>query len=100
MPPDPPTRKRSRTLPDQIATKVTRKLLAQRRNHSVWYGFGMFGLVGWSVTIPALLGIALGIWIDRHVTSPYSWTLMGLVFGVAIGCMNAWYWIQKESQDD
>jgi ATP synthase protein I len=98
MTPD-PSRRRSPRLPDQIATKVHRKLLAQRRKHSIWYGFGMFGLVGWSVAIPALLGIALGMWIDRQITSPYSWTLMGVVLGVAAGCFNAWYWIQHESRD-
>lgn len=57
-------------------------------------------MVGWSVAIPSILGIALGVWIDNNIQSKYSWTLMLLVIGVALGCFNAWYWINKESQSD
>ena len=57
-------------------------------------------MVGWSVAIPSLLGIGLGVWIDTHIQSKYSWTLMLLVIGVALGCLNAWYWISKESHSD
>ena len=61
------------------------------------YGLGMFGLVGWSVAVPTLLLLALGIWIDSRYDSPYSWTLMLLVLGIMLGCWNAWYWVQRES---
>ena len=84
----------------QVATKAERKLKARKEKKSIWFGLGMFGMVGWSVAIPALMGIALGIWIDTHIPSRYSWTLMLLVFGLILGCFNAWYWIDKESQGD
>jgi ATP synthase protein I len=84
----------------KIARKAQRKLKAQQTRRQVWVGLRMFGLVGWAVTIPTLLGIALGIWIDRRVQSQYSWTLMLLLMGLALGCFNAWYWITKESQGD
>ena len=84
----------------QISTKSDRKLKARREAKNIWFGLGMFGMVGWSVAIPSLLGIALGVWIDTHIKSKYSWTLMLLVIGVALGCLNAWYWISKESQSD
>jgi ATP synthase protein I len=61
---------------------------------------GMFGLVGWAVAIPTLIGIAVGIWIDKRWPSPYSWTLMLLVIGVVVGCLNAWYWVRRESRRD
>jgi len=57
---------------------------------------GMFGLVGWSVAIPTLIGIVLGIWIDRRWPSPFSWTLMLLTIGVIIGCLNAWAWVSRQ----
>ena len=63
----------------------------------------MSGLVGWSVTIPTLIGAALGIWVDKQYTSRYSWTLMLLLMGLIIGCLNAWLWVQseyKEMQED
>ncbi|PMB46374.1 hypothetical protein CEN41_05985 [Fischerella thermalis CCMEE 5330] len=81
----------------QVKQKCDRKLQARREgNHSIWAGLGLFGMVGWSVMIPTLLGIALGIWIDQRFKSPYSWTLMLLFVGVVLGCFNAWYWIQRE----
>lgn len=84
----------------QVESKADRKIKARREKKSIWFGLGMFGMVGWSVAIPALIGIALGIWIDTHIPSRYSWTLMLLVFGIILGCFNAWYWIDKESQRD
>ncbi|MEO1400947.1 MAG: AtpZ/AtpI family protein [Cyanobacteria bacterium J06635_1] len=84
----------------KIDRKAQRKLKARHSRTQVWRGMRMFGLVGWAVTIPTLLGIALGVWIDRRVQSQYSWTLMLLLIGVALGCFNAWYWVDKESQRD
>lgn len=82
-----------------VGKKEKRKLRARReRDRGVWFGLGMFGLVGWSVAVPTLLFLALGIWIDRRTTSAYSWTLMLLVVGIAVGCLNAWYWIRTESR--
>ncbi|MDY0185848.1 MAG: AtpZ/AtpI family protein [Desulfuromonadaceae bacterium] len=86
-------------LAEQIGNKAARKIRA-RRNHSqgVWFGLGMMGLIGWSVTVPTLLGAALGIWLDNHHPGNRSWTLALLVAGLAIGCMNAWLWVAKEDK--
>lgn len=84
----------------QLERKTTRKLKARRDNHtSVYFGLGLFGIVGWSVAVPTLLAIALGVWIDRRWPGPYSWTLMLLVVGVVLGCINAWRWVQKSQQE-
>jgi ATP synthase protein I len=68
---------------------------------------GMLGIIGWSVTVPMLLGVALGLWIDRTFPGKYSFTVMLLVGGLALGCVNAWSWIKKhginhnsENKDD
>lgn len=85
-------------LEENVRTKSKRKMNARRQKRKgLLYGLGMFGLVGWSVSIPALLMLALGIWIDSRYSSPYSWTLMLLVLGIMLGCMNAWYWVSRES---
>jgi len=60
----------------------------------------MFGVVGWTVAITTIIGVALGIWIDRNWPSSYSWTLTLLFIGLIVGCLNAWYWIKKESGPD
>lgn len=83
----------------QVSQKSKQKVKArQEGDRSIWAGLGLFGMVGWSVMIPILLGISLGIWIDRRFPSPYSWTLMLLFVGVVLGCWNAWYWIQREQR--
>ena len=84
----------------EVAAKVARKLRAQRNsNQGVWFGLGMMGLVGWSVAIPALAGTALGVWLDSHHPGNHSWTLALLIAGLAIGCFNAWHWVDKENKE-
>lgn len=81
-----------------IARKEARKLLARQQKKSVWFGLGMFGLVGWSVVIPTLLGLAVGIWLDNRGDSDISWTLTFFFTGLILGCFNAWKWVNKEGQ--
>lgn len=81
----------------QVAAKARRKLDAQRRvNKTIWFGFGWFGLIGWSVAVPTLLGIFAGLWLDARYPGPRSWTLMLLVAGLILGCWNAWRWVFDE----
>ncbi len=81
----------------RIARKEQRKLWARRhQKERVWFGLGMFGIVGWSITIPTLLGLAVGLWIDATWPGRFSWTLMLLVGGILLGCWNAWYWVSQE----
>jgi ATP synthase protein I len=85
----------------KVEVKQERKLKARReKDRSVWFGLGMFGLVGWSVAIPTLIGIALGVWIDTRWPSRISWTLTLLFIGVVLGCLNAWRWIKREGRHD
>ncbi|MFP4082142.1 MAG: AtpZ/AtpI family protein [Candidatus Aminicenantes bacterium] len=82
---------------EEVGKKELRKIRARRkRDESIWFGLGMFGLIGWSVAIPTLIGIAVGIYIDTKWPSPISWTLMCLFIGVVLGCLNAWFWVKKE----
>ena len=88
-------------LSEQVAKKERRKIKARReQDRSIWYGLGMFGLVGWSIAIPTVIGIAIGVWIDRTWQHKFSCTLMCLFVGVVIGCSIAWYWIKQESRDE
>lgn len=84
----------------QIKSKSARKLQARRQqDRSILFNLGVIGLVGWSITIPTLIGIAIGVWIDRRFPSQYSWTLMMLFIGLVLGCLNAWFWVQQESRN-
>ena len=84
---------------DYIAAKEKRKLNALNENsESVWSGLGMFGMVGWSVAVPALLGAALGMLLDKKYQQSFSWTLTCLMIGLVAGSIIAWYWIDKEDK--
>jgi ATP synthase protein I len=94
-------RRARKDLEREVAAKQERKARAREDgDRSAWFGLGMFGLVGWSVAVPALIGVAIGLWIDDRWPSRFSWTLMLMVLGVAVGCLNAWWWVQRESRED
>ncbi|MFP3942747.1 MAG: AtpZ/AtpI family protein [Alphaproteobacteria bacterium] len=99
--PDEPGAEEERRTAGAIGRSAERKLKARStRERGVWFGLGMFGLVGWAVAIPTLIGVALGLWLDARFESERSWTLALLLAGIALGCLNAWYWVSRESRHD
>jgi ATP synthase protein I len=83
----------------QVGAKAARKLKARRNGtQGVWFGLGMMGVIGWSVTVPTLIGAALGIWLDQRYPGKHAWTLALLMAGLAIGCLNAWHWVSREEK--
>lgn len=81
---------------EAVGNKAARIIKAQQEKpHELWFGLGMFGLIGWSVSVPSLLALALGLWIDRRWPGPVSWGLTLLFAGVVLGCWNAWYWLNR-----
>lgn len=83
-----------------VARKASRKERArQAKKDGVWSWLGMFGLVGWSVAVPTLIGVAVGMWLDGRFPGRVSWTLTLLFVGLALGCLNAWRWVRQEGRD-
>jgi ATP synthase protein I len=83
---------------EEITRKVDRRIRKRREGvPGAWFGLGMFGLIGWAVAVPTLIGIALGLWLDEVAPQPFSWTLALLLAGVVLGVINAWLWIERES---
>jgi len=66
------------------------------KGQSFWSYVGLIGTVGWSVVVPMLLAVFLGLWLDRKLKTGSAWTLGLLVFGLSMGCFNAWRSISKE----
>lgn len=80
-----------------VAPAAERKRALQRDGRpAVWFGLGLFGLVGWSVAVPTVAGGLLGLWWDRHHPSVHSWTLALMVGGLVLGCTNAWLWVMRQ----
>lgn len=89
---------KGRDFASQVGAKAARKLHARRQPAGVWFGMGMMGMIGWSVVVPTLLGVALGVWLDARYPGGRSWTLALLVAGLVLGCFNAWHWVAKEDR--
>ncbi|MEQ9371065.1 MAG: AtpZ/AtpI family protein [Coleofasciculus chthonoplastes F3-SA18-01] len=94
-------RQHNTTFLGKIKDKSIRKLKARtEENLSVLYGLTLMGFVGWSVGIPTLIGVAIGLWLDEALPTPFSWTLTLMLVGLVLGYINAWYWVQQESADE
>lgn len=84
-----------------VEQQAQRKIKARsEKSRSLWFGLGMFGVIGWSVAVPTLAGIALGIWMDKQWPGRASWTLTMMFLGLVLGCFNAWRWIDKADKND
>lgn len=96
---NPPPNEEKESFKREVATRARRKEHARKHPASpLWSGFSLFGIVGWSVSIPTLLGIALGLWLDHNYAAAHSWTLTMLALGLALGCFNAWRWVSHEER--
>ncbi|MEW6523894.1 MAG: AtpZ/AtpI family protein [Bacillota bacterium] len=83
-----------------VGQKSRRKLRADReKTRSIWMGMGMFGLVGWSIALPTLLGLILGHWLDARLGNGFSWTLALMLAGLTLGVLNVWGWLQKNASE-
>jgi ATP synthase protein I len=94
-----PSRKET-TFIEQVSARAALKLKAQRNvTRIIWSSLGMMGLIGWSVTVPTLIGTLLGHIVDMHYPGKHSWTLMLMIIGLVLGCLNAWHWLVKEDRE-
>ena len=62
-------------------------------------GFGVFGIVGWSIAVPTVAGAFLGHWLNRIVPQDFSWTIALILGGTTVGIFIAWGLLSKESVD-
>ncbi|MEZ7893528.1 MAG: AtpZ/AtpI family protein [Candidatus Wallbacteria bacterium] len=82
-----------------IGEKEERKVKARaEKPQSIWFGVGMAGVIGWSVSVPILIGVAAGLWLDNNYPMKHSWTLSLISLGVFVGCLNAWQWVEREGE--
>ena len=87
----------ARSFSEEVHEKIARRR-RRRRDDDHWYWVGLFGMVGWSVMVPTILGIALGVLLDETREDPVSWTLTGLFVGLVAGVATASYWVRQESR--
>lgn len=85
---------------EKIKKESEKKIKAREEGDQVMFGLGLFGIVGWSIAIPTVIGIAIGIFLDKKFNQSFSWTLTLLFAGVILGSFNAWRWIKEKTEDD
>lgn len=82
---------------EEIKKQSEKKIKAKEEGSEIMFGLGLFGIVGWSIAIPTVIGIALGVYLDKKFTQSFSWTITLLFAGVIMGSFNAWRWIQEKT---
>jgi ATP synthase protein I len=82
----------------EVGERQTQIERGRRGKKAIWRSIAVLGTVGWSVALPTVLGVVLGVWLDGVLPVRFSWTLTLLILGLAIGCANAWLQIKKEQQ--
>ncbi|WP_207740810.1 AtpZ/AtpI family protein [Alkalibacter mobilis] len=87
-------------LAKKISSEVNKKIKSKNEGKEILFGMGVFGIIGWSVAIPTLIGVALGNFLDKRFQVGFSWTLTFLFLGLIIGCFNAWHWIKEKSDKE
>lgn len=58
--------------------------------------FLRFGIIGFSIMIPALIGAILGMALDVLKPGPLSWSIVFIIAGLALGFFMTWKWMVKE----
>ena len=82
---------------DTVGRKEARKIRGrEQKKRSPLFWVGLWGLVGWAVAVPTALGVWLGVTLDRRYPGLPSWTLTGLIAGIGVGCLTAWFWVKRE----
>jgi len=80
----------------KVGSAQERLVRARQRKGSDWESIAIMGVIGWSVALPTLIGVGLGMWIDHRWPGRFSWTLMLLIGGLLAGCANAWMHVKGD----
>ncbi|WP_255763974.1 AtpZ/AtpI family protein [Jeotgalibaca sp. MA1X17-3] len=85
---------------NEIEKDANKKLKSKEDGKEIMFGLGLFGIVGWSIAVPTLLGIALGTYLDKKVETSFSWTLTLIFVGVIVGAFNTWRWLNENNNKE
>jgi ATP synthase protein I len=74
---------------EAVARRQARKARSRREERpGLARGLGASGMIGWSIAVPTLVGVALGAWLDGRADAGFSWTLTLMAVGL-LGFMAA-----------
>lgn len=79
-----------------VARERRARKAKEEGDRTLRYGFGSFGAIGWSIVVPSLIGIFVGLWLDRRFETGMRFTLSLFVLGLFVGIINVWKWMNAE----
>jgi len=56
---------------------------------------GQIGILGWTIVMPALIGLFVGRWLDRTFATGIFFSAPLLILGVVFGYWSAWKWMHR-----
>lgn len=59
---------------------------------------GQIGILGWAITIPALIGLFAGRWLDRSFGTGVFFSAPLLMIGAGVGLWSAWKWMHRQTE--
>lgn len=84
---------------DAMRRKAER--LEKARNNkqtSPLLGFSTFGVIGWSIAVPTVVGAFLGDWLNDVAPQNFSWPIALILGGLVLGIGFAWNTISETQQ--
>lgn len=88
---------------DRIA-RAARRAVERERNAreepepSLGSRLGQIGILGWSIVVPTLLGLAIGHWLDKRFHTGVFFAAPLLMAGAAFGLWSAWKWMHRQTR--
>ncbi len=88
--------------PGERLAEAARKAAARERRldrdpePSLGRRLGQIGVLGWTIVIPALLGLAAGRYLDKTMRSGVFFSAPLVMLGAALGLWLAWKWMSRQ----
>lgn len=88
--------------PSERLAEAARKAAARNRElyrdpePSLGKRLGQIGVLGWTIVVPALLGLFAGRWLDKTMHSGVFFSAPLVMLGAALGLWLAWKWMSRQ----
>lgn len=87
---------RQTKLADAVRLRAERRKRWLREGEpSLTRNLGQIGALGWTITVPILIGLAAGRWLDHRFATGIFWTAPLIMTGAVIGGWSAWRWLSR-----
>ncbi|WP_062643100.1 AtpZ/AtpI family protein [Caballeronia arationis] len=88
---------------DRVARAAREALQRERQaseepEPSLGNRLGQIGILGWTIVVPTLLGLALGHWLDRQFGTGVFFSAPLLMVGSGVGLWSAWKWMHRQTR--